>query len=112
MSAMAGLITLSCKTSCLSYKPSSKKCALISSIDKITEEEYIDDTLFASMTFTYRNTPKVQVALADWWYLGSLYFTCDQVQLPYVLCKYDLSVKIIEEDPFNASHIKLISRHS
>lgn len=80
-------------------------------LDRMTREGCPDDTLYASMVFAYKNTPRVQSALADWWYLGSLYFTCDQVQLPYIVWKYNLSVKVVEDDPFDSDHIKLRSSH-
>lgn len=80
-------------------------------LDRITKEGYPDTILYASTVFIYRNTPRVQSALADWWYLGSRYFTCDQVQLPYVMWKYNLDVRILGEPIYKSGYISLVSKH-
>lgn len=67
--------------------------------------------LYASPAFIYRNTPKVQAALKDWWYYGSRYYTCDQVNLTYALQKHKLDVRTLPGTVFKSPHARLISKH-
>lgn len=70
-----------------------------------------DDRLFASTVFIYRNTPKVQEALKDWFYEGTRYFTCDQVQLSYILKKHNLNVKVFSEHIYKTKYLNRVSNH-
>lgn len=78
-----------------------------------TEEhpDYEDDILYASTAFLYKNTKKVRAMLMDWWFYQSRYFTCDQVALPYVVKKHDLSVTVIKESLFKIGYLSLVSHH-
>ena len=67
--------------------------------------EFVDDKLFASTSFIYKNTQEVQNMMKDWWYWQSRYFSCDQLPLPYVLWKNKLKVKVIEENPFKTKYL-------
>jgi hypothetical protein len=80
-------------------------------IDISRETAYIDDKLYASTAFIYKNTPIVRSALINWWTLTTRYFTCDQVALPYVLWKNRLKVNVIKKDIFNIPYITLTSKH-
>lgn len=80
-------------------------------LDLMLAEGYKDRDLYASTMFIYRNTPKVQAALRDWWYYGSRYFTCDQVNLSYVLNKHKLYVKVLNEPIYKSGYISLVSHH-
>jgi hypothetical protein len=80
--------------------------------DKILAEGYRDKGLYASTTFIYKNNPQVQKALTDWWLLGSRYFTCDQIQLPYVLWKNEIRVKTFDEPLYKSGYISLVSKHN
>lgn len=80
-------------------------------LDRILSEGYKDRVLYASTVFIFKNTEKVRAALEDWWQLGSRYFTCDQVQLPFVLWKHELKVKVLSEPIYKSGYISLISRH-
>ena len=73
----------------------------------IQREGYPDHTLYASTAFIYRNTPRVQRALANWWGQGSRWFTCDQVQLPYILWRDKLDVRVLDEPLYEAEHLTL-----
>jgi len=73
---------------------------------------YKDDVLYASTVFMYRNTPKVQEMMKDWWYYQSRFWTCDQVQLPYVLFKHDISVYRIDKNVFDNEYITTGERHA
>lgn len=73
--------------------------------------EYADDRLFASTVFVYRNTPKVQTMLQDWFLNQARYYTCDQIVLPYILWKHKLSLTEINENLFKLGHVSLMSHH-
>lgn len=72
---------------------------------------YQDTALYASTAFMYRNTPKVQAFLKDWWYEGSRYFTVDQIVLPYLCFKHKLKVSVINEDQYKCAYLKEASKH-
>lgn len=72
---------------------------------------YIDDELFASTVFVYRNIPKVRQALTDWWLHTSRYFTVDQIAMPYCLRLHDLNLTIVEDNLFKVDYLKLVSEH-
>ena len=67
--------------------------------------DFVDDRLFASTSFIYKNTKEVQKMMMNWWCWQSRYFSCDQLPLPYVLWKSKLKVKTIEEDPFKSKYL-------
>lgn len=77
----------------------------------MADEGFVDDKLWASTTFIYRNTPKVQAMLRDWWYEGSRYFTVDQIVLPYLLWKHGLKVKDFDEPIYKTGYMSLVSHH-
>lgn len=72
---------------------------------------YVDDKLYTSTAFIYRNTRKVQDAMKLWWYYQSRYFTCDQIVLPYVIHKAGLDINVIQENQFKSPYISLVSHH-
>ena len=75
------------------------------------DKNYKDEKLYASTAFIYRNTPKVQSFMQDWWYYQSRYYTCDQVHFPWLLHKWGLKVKTFDEPIFKSGYISLVSRH-
>lgn len=72
---------------------------------------YEDETLYASTVFVYRNNMAVREMMKEWLYSSVRYYTCDQIVLPYLLWKYGLTVKMIDQDVFKNSHVKVVSRH-
>lgn len=72
---------------------------------------YKDRSLYASTVFIYRNTPKVQDMLKDWWYYGCRYFTVDQIVLPWLFWKHGLKVKTLDEPIYKSGYISLVSHH-
>lgn len=80
-------------------------------LDKVIKEGYHDRSLYASTLFVYKNTFAVKQALTDWWTLGSRYFTCDQVQLSYVLWKNELKVRVFDEPIYKSGYMSLVSHH-
>jgi hypothetical protein len=79
----------------------------------LSDDSFIDDKLFASTTFIYRNNKRVHEALKVWWFYQSRYYTCDQVNLMYALHKVSngLYVNVINEHIFKNQYIKLVSNH-
>ena len=75
------------------------------------EEGYEDDVLYASTLFVYKNTDQVRKFLADWWYMGSLYYSCDQVVLPMLLKKHQLKVKTFDEPIYKTGYMSLFTHH-
>lgn len=76
----------------------------------IGNPSYVDDKLYASTAFAYRNTEAVRLALADWWLQQSRYFTVDQIALPYVI--RNLKVNMLTDDLFkNHPYIGVTSAH-
>jgi hypothetical protein len=73
-------------------------------------ENYEDDHLYASTAFIYRDNEEVRDALRMWWLHQSRYYTCDQLAFTYNL--KDLAVKVINENPFKASHMTHASKHA
>lgn len=73
------------------------------------DKDYTDDHLYASTAFIYKNSRKVRKTLSYWWSHQSRYYTCDQLAFTYAL--KDLNVKVIEENPFKASHLTHASKH-
>lgn len=70
-----------------------------------------DDKLWASTTFIYRNTSKVNQAMTFWWTMQSRYFTCDQIALPYVLWVHELIVKTFDQPIYKTGYMSLVSKH-
>lgn len=62
------------------------------------DPEYVDDLLLMGGMFMYRNTPKMQEALKEWWYYVTRYAVQDQISLPYVLRKCGVNFKVIDDD--------------
>lgn len=73
--------------------------------------DFIDDRLYASTAFIYRNSEEVRNALREWWLHTSRYFTVDQIALPYVLWKNDIDVADLGNNPFKGKYINLVSNH-
>lgn len=72
-------------------------------------KDYVDDHLFASTAFIYKDSEHVRDALREWWLHQSRYFTCDQLALTYAV--RNLAVKTIKDNPFKNDYIKIVSKH-
>lgn len=57
---------------------------------------YVDDKLYHSVAFIYRNNVKVQNAMVQWWYRTSRFHSVDQLAFPYVLWLGGCSVNVIK----------------
>ena len=80
-------------------------------LNEIEDTGYKDRRLFASTMFIYRNTPKVQQMLKDWWYEGTRYFTCDQVVLPFLIYKHDIRVKTLSKHIYKNPYLTQAGNH-
>lgn len=75
------------------------------------ENDYIDDKLYTSTCFIYRNTERVHEFLETWWFYQSRFFTCDQVALPFAMHITNLDVAPIQEHQFKNPYVTLVSHH-
>lgn len=73
------------------------------------DKDYVDDKLFASTAFIYRDSEDVRDVLRMWWLHQSRYYTCDQLALPYVA--RGVTVNTIEDNLFKSKFITLVSKH-
>lgn len=60
-----------------------------------SDKGFIDNQLYQSSTFVYRNSSQVKAMLKEWWYHISRYHTVDQLAFPYVLWKFGCKVHVI-----------------
>lgn len=74
------------------------------------DTDYIDDHLYASTAFIYKDSEEVRDALRLAFLHQARYYTCDQLAFTYAL--KDLVVKVIDENPFKASHMTHVSKHA
>lgn len=77
--------------------------------DILIDQEYIDDKLYASTAFIYKDSEHVRDALRMWWLHQSRYFTCDQIAMPFAL--KDLAIHVIPDNPFKNEYIRKVSDH-
>lgn len=75
------------------------------------DPDFVDNHLYASNVFIYRNNEKAREMLRDWWYFQSRYFTCDQVALPYAIHMSKAKVSKIPENLFKIGYVSLVSHH-
>lgn len=75
------------------------------------DQNYVDDKLYASTAFIYRNDARTQSMLRDWWFYQSRYFTCDQVVLPWLLDNWGIKVKTLKEPIYKSDYLSLVSHH-
>lgn len=71
---------------------------------------FSDQNLFASTAFVYRNIPKVQNVMKEWWYHTSRYHSIDQLSLPYVLMTQRCSVRIVPENYLKIPYLKQVRK--
>jgi hypothetical protein len=58
----------------------------------LLDKSFVDNKLYASTAFIYRNTVKVQNVLKEWWYHKTRYLLHDQLALPYVTRKCKVNI--------------------
>lgn len=77
--------------------------------DCMQDKTYIDDKLYTSTAFVYRDSEHVRDVLRLWWLHTSRYFTVDQIALPYVT--KDSAVAVIDENQYKCKYLKIASHH-
>lgn len=77
----------------------------------LQDKTFVDDKLFASNVFIYKNNERVQAMMKEWWYLQSRYFTCDQIALPFAIHKTRTTVMKIPDNLFKIGYTSLVSHH-
>ncbi|HET7099035.1 MAG TPA: glycosyltransferase domain-containing protein [Patescibacteria group bacterium] len=76
-----------------------------------SDPDFTDDLLVNGGIFMYRNTPKVQKMLKEWWYHISRYLIMDQCSFSYVLKKSGLKVNV-RPDIYNDCPYLRTKRHA
>lgn len=71
------------------------------------DQDYIDDLLVIGGVFMYRNTPKVQAMLKEWWYYTTRYSVFDQLAFAYVLKTSGVNYKVVDENFNRSEYIKI-----
>lgn len=73
-------------------------------------QELGDGPLYTSTVFMYKNTPAVQAALKEWWYLGCRYWSCDQIV--QTAATKNLLITEVKENQYNFKYLKEASKHA
>jgi hypothetical protein len=76
----------------------------------LADTDFIDDFLVCGGIFMYRNTPKVQAMLKEWWYHTTRYTMQEQFSFPYVLKKSGIKINVRPDAYDNCPWLKL-ERH-
>lgn len=75
------------------------------------DPDYKDDLLVNGGIFMYRNVPRVQSMMKEWWYHVSRYLIMDQLAWAYVLKKSGLRVNVLY-DKYNECPWLEVKRHA
>jgi len=75
------------------------------------DKKYVDDKLYTSTAFIYKNSAKTQEAMKLWWCHQSRYYTVDQLAQPYAFWKVGAKVNVINENQYKIGYLSLIYRH-
>lgn len=78
--------------------------------DICLDKDYVDDALYHSGVFIYKDSEHTRDVMRLWWMHQSRYWTCDQVALPYIL--KDSAVVTLPGAPDNCEHITRVSNHA
>lgn len=73
------------------------------------DTDYMDDHLYASTAFMYRDSERVRDAFRNLFLHQARYFTCDQLAFTY--CIKDLDIRELDEDVFKNEYIGRVSNH-
>ncbi len=79
--------------------------------DILLDKDYVDDTLWASTTFIYRDNETVRNLMREWWLHQSRYFTVDQIVLPYLLWKNGVKVHDFSEPIYHTEYMSMVGSH-
>jgi hypothetical protein len=73
-------------------------------------EDFVDQKLFASTVFVYKNNQKVQNVMFHWWYHTSRYHSIDQLSLPYVLFTQGCNIRTIPYNYLKVPYLKHVRK--
>lgn len=59
------------------------------------DKDFVDNQLFASTAFAYRNNERVREMMVQWWYHTSRFHLVDQLSLPYVMWKVQCTYMVV-----------------
>jgi len=76
------------------------------------DKNWVDNQLYASTVFMYRNIPRIHEMMKTWWFLQSRYWSCDQIPLPYALWKHEVSVYRIDRNVFVNEYMAVSAKHN
>lgn len=74
------------------------------------DKDYVDDELFISGAFMYRDTPTVRAALKEAWYHTSRYHIVDQFGFVYALKSSGVKIRALDDDYTNCWYLG-VRRH-
>ena len=74
------------------------------------DKDYVDDKLYASTAFMYKNSGRVHGLLSHWWTHTSRYHSVDQLSFPYVIWKSKCSVKVIPDSYLKTPYLTYIRK--
>ena len=66
---------------------------------------FVDDKLFASTAFAFRNRPAVRDMCKEWWYHVTKYHALDQLSLPFVVWQHHLSIGYLSGSLYRHEHL-------
>jgi len=75
---------------------------------KAIPDTYVDNKLYASTAFFYKDSQKVRSFLTAWWVHTSRYHAVDQLALPYLVWNHNCSVHELDEDVYNCEYIPVV----
>jgi hypothetical protein len=71
----------------------------------LEDKSFVDDSLYASTAFIYKNTKKVQNILKEWWFHKTRFLLHDQLALPYVVRKGNGKVNVIPDNYLKCDYL-------
>lgn len=74
----------------------------------LEDRKFIDDNLFATTVYVYKDSEKMRNLQKEWWYFTSRYHTNEQLSLPYVLSKSDCEAEIIQDNYLKTPYLEYI----
>jgi hypothetical protein len=74
-------------------------------LDAINQPGFMDDRLYASTAFAFRDSVPVRAMFKEWWYHVTKYHALDQLSLPFVVWQADLSVNRLSGHLYHHEHL-------
>ena len=73
----------------------------------VSRDGHEDIALYASTAFLYRPSPAVKAAFSEWFWHKARYLLHDQLVLPYVVEKYHVWKRVIDDDVYHCAHLPI-----